>query len=126
MIVGNDKITDNKNERKGLFIKTKKRVLDQADILYIESMAKKVEIHTTGADESIEIYATMKELEEQLGENFYRCHRTYIVNMAYITKYRRDCITLTNGDKIYVAKKRYHEFVKAYQCYLKDGKVSSI
>lgn len=118
MIVGDD--------RKGLFIRTKKRVLDQADILYIESMAKKVEIHTAGEPKSIEIYATMRELEEQLGENFYRCHRTYIVNMAYITKYGKDCITLTNGDKIYVAKKRYRGFVETYRCYLRDGKVSSV
>ena len=68
--------SDNKNEaRRGLFIKSKKLMLDQGEILYIESRAKKVEIHTVGALESIEIYATMEELEGQLGESFYRCHR---------------------------------------------------
>ena len=54
--------SDNKNEaRRGLFIKSKKLMLDQGEILYIESRAKKVEIHTVGALESIEIYATMEE-----------------------------------------------------------------
>lgn len=109
-----------------IFIKAKKRMLEQADILYIESRAKKVEIHTAGTQESIEIYAAMKGLEEQLGSNFYRCHRTYIVNMAYITEYEKDCITLVNGDKVYMAKKKYGDFVKAYQNYLRDGGVSSV
>ena len=120
-------VNDNKNDaKKGLFLKTKKLMLDQADILYIESRAKKVEIHTVGALDSIEIYATMEELESQLGDGFYRCHRAYIVNMAHISEYGKDSVTLTNGDQVYVAKKKYGEFVKAYKCYLEDGGVSSV
>jgi len=129
MIVGNDKkMAENigNKERRGLFIKTKKLMLDQADILYIESRAKKVEIHTAGAKESIEIYATMEELASQLEENFYRCHRAYIVNMAHITEYGNDSVTLTNGDIVYVAKKKFREFVKAYKGYLQSGGVSSV
>ena len=129
MIVGDDEKMkgkmDNK-ERRGLFLKTKKLMLDQADILYIESRAKKVEIHTAGANESIEIYATMEELDAQLGEDFYRCHRAYIVNMAHITEYEKDSITLTNGDTVYVAKKKFGEFVRAYKEYLQNGGVSSV
>lgn len=113
-------------ERRGLFIKTKKLMLDQADILYIESRAKKVEIHTIKETESIEIYATMEELAAQLGEGFYRSHRAYLVNMAHITEYSRDSITLANGDEVYLAKKKYREFAKTYQCYLRNGGVSSV
>lgn len=129
-IVGGDERmtenTDKKNERRKLFIKTKKLMLEQTDILYIESRAKKVEIHIAGAQKNIEIYATMEELMEQLGEDFYRCHRAYIVNMAYITEYGKDSVMLTNGDKVYVAKKKLGEFVKAYKRYLEDGGVSSV
>lgn len=120
-------VNDNKNEtRRGLFIKSKKLMLDQADILYIESRAKKVEIHTVGSPECIEIYATMEELKGRLGEEFYRCHRAYIVNMAHITEYGKDSVSLTSGDKVYVAKKKYSEFVKAYKSYLQTGGVSSV
>ena len=129
-IVGDDKKMAEKivktKERRGLFLRTKKLMLDQADILYIESRAKKVGIHTTGAKESIEIYATMEELDEQLGEDFYRCHRAYIVNMAHITEYGKDRVTLTNGDTVYIAKKKFGEFVKAYKGYLQNGGVSSV
>ena len=118
---------DSNNEtRKGLFIRTKKLMLEQDEILYIESRAKKVEIHTVGALDSIEIYATMEELESQLGDGFYRCHRAYIVNMAHISEYGKDSVTLTNGDQVYVAKKKYSEFVRAYKCYLQDGGASSV
>ena len=44
-----------------LFIKSRNITLDQSEILYIESRAKKVEIHTVR--QTIEIYAAMDELE---------------------------------------------------------------
>lgn len=115
-----------KKEKKCLFIRTRNLTLDQSDILYIESRAKKLEIHTTRADKAIEIYAAMDELEGQLGEDFYRCHRAYIVNMAQITEYDNESITLTNGDKVYLTKKKYGEFVKAYMWFLQNGGVSSV
>ena len=132
-----------KKEKRELFIKTRNLTLDQADILYIESSGKKVEIHTVrdcnqwtkfdrsqsmdhNASSCIEIYASMEELSGQLGEGFYRCHRAYIVNMAYITEYGSDSIVLTNGDSVYLAKKKYGEFVKAYMWYLQNGGVFSV
>ena len=115
-----------KREKRGLFIKRRNLTLDQADILYIESRAKKVEIHTDGSKDIIEIYATMEELEGQLGEDFYRCHRAYIVNMAHITEYDNDSITITNGDKVYLTKKKYGDFVKAYMWYLQNGGIPGV
>ena len=115
-----------KKEKRGLFIKKRNLTLDQAGILYIESRAKKVEIHTAGSKDIIEIYATMEEMEGQLGEDFYRCHRAYIVNMAHITEYDNDSITITNGDKVYLTKKKYGDFVKAYMCYLQNGGIPGV
>ena len=117
---------EKKKEKRGLFIKKRNLMLDQADILYIESRAKKVEIHTDGSKDIIEIYATMEELEGQLGEDFYRCHRAYIVNMAHITEYDNDSITITNGDKIYLTKKKYGDFVKTYMWYLQNGGIPGV
>ena len=115
-----------RKEKKCLFIRTRNLTLDQSDILYIESRAKKLEIHTTGADKAIEIYAAMDELEGQLGEDFYRCHRAYIVNMDCIKEYDSESITLTNSDRVYLTKKKYGEFVKAYMWHLQNGGVSGV
>ena len=48
------------------------------------------------------------------------------MNMAQITEYDNESITLTNGDKVYLAKKKYGEFVKAYMWFLQNGGVSSV
>lgn len=115
-----------KKERRVLFIKSRNLTLDQSEILYIESRAKKAEIYTAGAAQAIEIYASMDELAGQLGENFYRCHRAYIVNMDCITEYDSESITLTTGDRVFLTKKKYGEFVKAYMWHLQKGGVSSV
>ena len=110
-----------KQRRQMIFIKTRNRsfTLEKDSILYIESRAKKVEIHTAG--EIIEAYAAMNEMEIQLGESFYRCHRGYLVNMAYVAEYDSESITLNNGEYIYLAKEKYGEFVKVYMRYLRNG-----
>lgn len=113
-------------EKEMLFIKKKNLTLNQADILYVESRAKKVAIHTATAKDVIEIYAAMDELEGQLGDNFYRCHRAYLVNMAHITEYDNDSITVTNGDTIYLTKKKYRDFVKAYMWHLQNGGIPGV
>ena len=104
-----------------LFVKTRSRnaTFNQSDILYIESRAKKVEIHTK--TDIVEAYAAIGELEKQLVGSFYRCHRGYLVNMAFITEYGYDSITLHNGETIILSKDKYSEFVKVYMRYLKNG-----
>lgn len=112
--------------QKQLFIKTRQRniTLEQKNILYIENRGRKAEIHTV--DETIEIYAAMIELEKQLGGEFYRCHRGYLVNMAYITEYSNDSIRLSDGESIYLAKEKYNEFVKEYMRYLRNGGTAGV
>ena len=107
--------------RETVFIKTRNRSfsLEKDSILYIESRGKKVEIHTTG--ETIEAYASMNEMEGRLGGEFFRCHRGYLVNMAYVAEYDSGSITLNNGEYVYLAKEKYGEFVKAYMRYLRNG-----
>lgn len=110
--------------KKQLFINTRNKgiTIDADNILYIESASRKVEIHTT--QEIIEVYGALSELETQLGGAFYRCHRGYLVNMAHITEYNSDCITLTGGETIYLSKKKYGKFVNAYMWYLQNGGTS--
>lgn len=115
-----------RKEKRGLFIKKKNLTLGLDDILYVESRGKKIAIHTRGLRGTIEIYATMEELEGQLDGEFYRCHRGYIVNMAHITEYDNDSITVTNGDKIYLTKKKYGHFVKTYMWYLQNGGIPGV
>lgn len=102
-----------------LFFQTKSRnfSIHKNDILYVESAKRKVEIHTLR--ENVTVYATMKHMEEVLGEEFYRCHRGYLVNMAYVSECGMGTIQLQNGEIVYLAREKYSEFVRAYTGYLK-------
>ena len=104
-----------------LFVKTKNKsyTLKQSEIIFIESRNRKVAIHTT--KNTLEVYAVMNELQKKLGNSFYRCHRGYLVNMAHITEYSSDMIEMDNGERVYLAKEKYQEFVKAYMRYLRNG-----
>ena len=101
-----------------LFFQTKTRsfVVQKDEILYVESLRRKVEIHTQR--ENIIVYATMKGLAERLGEEFFRCHRGYLVNLAYVAEYGTGTIQLQNGETVYLAREKYSEFSKAYTKYL--------
>ena len=102
-----------------LFFQTKARnfTVQRKDILYVESAKRQVKIHTL--KENITVYATMKHMEEQLGEEFYRCHRGYLVNLAYVAGYGNGAVRLQNGETVYLAREKYSEFVRIYTEYLK-------
>ncbi len=88
------------------------------DILYVENNGRKVVLHTR--TETLEYYERMNHLEEVLGEGFYRCHRGYLVSLSAISGYDNTSITLDQGDRIYLAKQKYGEFVKLYCRFLRE------
>ncbi len=84
------------------------------EIIYAEVFNRKILLHTISSD--MEYYGRMKELEKQVGENFYRSHRAYLVNFDFIRKYDSKTIYLEKGQAL-MAKKSYHQFVKCYHRY---------
>lgn len=94
------------------------------DIYYIESSNKKVVYHTK--EGRFETYGKMEELENELGNVFYRCHRCYLVNMEKISAYSTDTIRVVNGDKLILAQKKYPDFIKQYMRYAKDGGIVNV
>lgn len=89
------------------------------NIFYVESADKKVIIHTT--EKIFEIYGKMDAFEVALGENFFRCHRFFLVNFEKISAYNSTTIELVNGEKIFISEKRYSDFVKNFLKYAKSG-----
>lgn len=94
------------------------------DIYYVESSNKKAIYHTKNG--VFPAYGKMEDLESRLGGSFYRCHRCFLVNMESICSYGFDEITVVNGDKLLLAKKKYSDFVKAYLRYAKGGGIVNV
>ena len=86
------------------------------DILYVESSGRKAVVHMK--DKRYEIYRQMAGLEEELGKEFFRIHRGYLVNMKHIKGYSRSEVQIDNGDLLIISKYKYQEFVKAYMDYI--------
>jgi len=86
------------------------------EIFYVESQGRKMLIHSKSG--VVEYYEKAKTLEETLGDSFFRCHRCYIVNMEHIVRYNSATVCMTNGDEVFVAQKKYSDFVKNYLKFL--------
>ncbi len=84
------------------------------DIIYAEVYDRKVIVHTMDAD--IEYYGRMKELEERAGSDFFRPHRSFLINFRFVRKYDAGTVWLERGQAL-MAKQNYRSFVKSYLRY---------
>lgn len=87
------------------------------DIFYAEVFNRKVILHTRHGD--IEYYGKLTELSEKAGNDFYRTHRAYLVNLRYVEKYTASAVWLEQG-KAPVAKKQFAGFVRRYMRYINE------
>lgn len=89
------------------------RYVKAQDVIYIESIGRKALLHLT--DEVIEYYAKISRLEEQLVPYFFRSHRAYLINLAYVENYSKREIRMKNTDSVLISKYRFSEFEKVLE-----------
>lgn len=75
------------------------------DILFIETSTAAHRIRVHEENRQIEFYGSLKDIQKKLTSNFYRCHKSYIVNRDKIAEVdmKSNRITMTNGEKCYVS-----------------------
>lgn len=88
------------------------------DITYCEVFDHRICIHT--ADSCHEYFGTLDMLEGQLDRRFFRCHRSFLINMAHTLSVDRGMAVLDNGEKVLVSRRRQQEFMQRLFDYLKD------
>ena len=95
------------------------RTVPLDSIYYIESSNHKVVLRLK--DGEFSCYAKIRDLEAELGDQFFRVHKGYLVNLAYVEGYSKTELMLTNGEKLLISKYKYPDFVKAYLRFVKRG-----
>lgn len=96
----------------------KKMFLD--DICYFEIRGRKIDIHKT--DDILTYYEQIGILEKNLqGKGFFRCHKSYLINLKHVDTYNRQEVTLDNGEKIMIAKRRYDDFIREILSYMRKS-----
>lgn len=107
------------NQEKILVVNTDqgKVVIDQEEILFIETFGRKTKIHTAGGE--FVSHQKMREYEAKLSEeSFCRCHNAYIVNFQYIHKIENYTVVLKNGSIVLISKNRKKNFMAAFTKYM--------
>ena len=70
------------------------------DIIYIESVGEYIRLHLKDGSKLTTLFR-LKNMETELPQkNFMRVHRSYIVNIDYVSSFARGKIYLSNGDYV--------------------------
>lgn len=91
------------------------RLFDLDEVLYFEVLNRKIYIHTADGG-TFDYYGKIEELEKRLGNSsrkFFRCHRSFLVNLAHLKGYGNGTAYLSGGGKIPVSRLRKEAFEAA-------------
>lgn len=92
------------------------------NIRYITSDAHRAHFHFNDREDIRTVYKTLDEIEALLPTDaFLRIHQSYLVNLRHIVNLYGYAATLTNGDTLPVAQKRYPDVKRKYHLYRGDA-----
>ncbi len=98
------------------------RIVDLDKIVYCEVIDRKLYLHLrTG--EVVDYYDRIDRLETKLGQRFYRCHRSYLINLQYLRSYQKGIAVLESGRgefyEIPISRLKNREFAQVVLEYMK-------
>ena len=89
------------------------------DIFYAEAFSHTILLHLADGEESLRM--RMSDLQELLGEDFCRCHRSYIVSLEHIRHLSRSAVFLDNGQQIPLPAARMTGFIRRLSIFIEEG-----
>lgn len=96
----------------------KTQVIFIRDILYCEVFNHQVRIHTVHG--TYDYFGTLDMLETKLDERFFRCHRSFVVNMSCVAGQEKGVAILTNGERIFISRRKQTDFIQRLLNFLKN------
>ena len=85
--------------------------------MYLESQGRKLVIYLADG-KKIEIYEKMDAIHEQLGGSFIRSHKSFLINMKYITERTNKEFYLSDGKVLPISKPNLKEAKIKFISYL--------
>ena len=73
-----------------------------SQILYVEAQRQCVLIHTFG--ETYRMKKSLAETGSELGEYFFKCQRSFLVNLCHVTRIKSSCVVLKNGEEVPISR----------------------
>ncbi len=111
-----------KDQTRQLLIKRKNdwRVARFSEILYCEAVNRKIYVHLANGS-IINFYEKIDEISEKLDKSFFRCHRSYLVNLEHCKGCGSGMILLDDGEKIPVSRLRSEKLLQSLAEYIGGG-----
>ncbi len=111
------------NEEKLLVQKGYERsIISFDEIVFAEIIDRKVYLHLTSS-EVVDFYDRIEKLEERLDSRFFRCHRSYLINMRYLRSCKNGAAYMENGKEIPVSRLRRKAFSEVILQYMKEWRL---
>lgn len=83
-------------------------------IMFIESEKRLSHIYANGCEKPYDTYAKLDDIQRNLDDGFFRCHKSYIVNAEYIKSMEKDCFILKDGKEISISKAMHSDARTGY------------
>lgn len=103
-------IKEIEKREKYLIISDKNNIkkIKQSEITYIEIQKKDMTIHTINGDYLIK--NTMDKIEREIDNiSFYRCHKSFLVNLEYVERIKQYVAILENKEEVLISRHRFKD-----------------
>ena len=87
-------------------------VVPLAEVAYCEVQGRKLYLHRAGGS-VLDYYGRLEDLERRVDRRFFKCHRSYLVNLDYVQSLRDGQVLLPRKEAIPVSRLRERELAQA-------------
>ena len=95
-------------------------VVPLEEIVYCEVQGRKLYLHKRDGT-VVDYYARLEELEHRVDGRFFKCHRSYLVNLDYVRGFRAGQAALPGGESIPVSRLRERDLTQALLRHMKES-----
>ncbi len=95
------------------------RIIREEEIVFCEVIDRKIYLNQTSG-EVVDYYERIENLETKLGSHFFRCHRSYLINLKHLKRYKNGTAYMDNGKVVPISRLRSKEFSGVGLQYMKN------
>ena len=95
------------------------RIIPKDEIVFCEIIDRKIYLNLASG-EVVDYYERIENLETKLGSHFFRCHRSYLINLKHLKGYKNGTACMDNGKEVPVSRLRSREFSGVVLQYMKN------
>lgn len=95
------------------------RIIQKGEIVFCEIIDRKIYLNLDSG-EVLDYYERIENLETKLDDRFFRCHRSYLINLKHLKGYKNGTAYMDNGREVPVSRLRSKEFSSVILQYMKN------